>query len=430
MHNGRQVRSRGGGGTRRLVVPKNAAYDDLFRLGKELFFPEGFSRKGPEGNFLFHIRDYSGTEMPRDATVGALYEPLKHGMLRLYLCSLDRTQDEDELELEMRLDSGSESCGLENVSNPTKLAQQGQPQSTSTSSSSLSEVNGSNDSNVFAHDEHGYQDETHHFAGEAASPSSPSPSFKTRHHHHAPLESISNGDCAHKLLGDPQESLHLHVIEAPPRPKRARGEVCRNSASRTLQLRRVNIVHDMIRHFKDPGIVDATLWVTFSGASGINTSSLASTSQNFTDKPGIDMSRLSFTPQTVTDTSNDITSAREAYYSFWASLLQTNTVASTASSEWERVPSLRPYRGKMEWEAVGRILLKGYRDLLFFPTSLALPFAVCLVHGEEALTPDMLIKPFLRCGREFHSTTLKMNIEGKKSKLNANTNDVLVGLML
>lgn len=405
MHNGRQVRRRGGGGTRRLVVPKNAAYDDLFHLGKELFFPDGFSSKGPEGNFLFHIRDYSGTEMPRHATVGTLYEPLKHGMLRLYLCSLDRAQarengNEFEHLNEVRLDSGSESCGSENVSSPTRLPLQlGQPQSTSTSTSPLSDINGIG-SNDLARDIHDSPDESYHFAVEAALSSS-SPSFKLRHHHHhAPIESTANGSCTHELLGDPQELLRLHdVIEAPPRPKRARAEVCRNSVPRTLRLRRINIVCDMIKHFKDPGIVNAPLSVTFLGESGID---ITPTFQTSPGNSAIDTSCL--TPQRLTDksgidTPEDVASAREAYSSFWSSLLQTNTAAATsaASSGWERVPSLRPDRGKAEWEAVGRILLKGYQDLLFFPTSLAPPFTVCLVHGEEALTPHMLIEPLLRC---------------------------------
>lgn len=47
IHNKRQVRTKCGGGTRKVVVPKKAGYEDLLKLGKELFFPAGQSKKGP-----------------------------------------------------------------------------------------------------------------------------------------------------------------------------------------------------------------------------------------------------------------------------------------------------------------------------------------------------------------------------------------------
>ncbi|KAG5277753.1 hypothetical protein AALO_G00091000 [Alosa alosa] len=335
MHNGRQVRSRNGGGTRRLVMPKNASYDDLFQLGKEMFFPEGLSTKGPETDFLFQIRDYSGTQMPRDATVGALYEPLKHGMLRLYLCSGDRGELEPESEL--RLESGSESCGSEHVSSPSRPQLGPPPRSTSTSMSSLSSDVNCVASSDLAHEVLGYPDESYHFAVEAlASP----PSFRSGHH--AQLELNSCDSQAPKLLCDSQES-RVPALEAPSQPKRSRWEPsCPSSTSRTLRLRRVNIARDMIKQFEDPSMMDAALSVLGSVLAG--------------GRCG----------------------------------------GSSERTTTPRIPTLLPDRGKAEWEAAGRILLKGYRDVGYFPTRLPLAFAVCLVHGEEALTPEMLIKSFLR----------------------------------
>ncbi|XP_062393900.1 uncharacterized protein LOC134082264 [Sardina pilchardus] len=90
-------------------------------------------------------------------------------------------------------------------------------------------------------------------------------------------------------------------------------------------------------------------------------------------------------------------SSREAYSRFWAAFLRTDSASSAASgSVTTRVPALLPDRGRAEWEAAGRILLKGYRDVGYFPTRLPVACAVCLVHGEEALTTDMLVKSFLR----------------------------------
>ncbi len=45
IHNGKQVRTKCGGGTRKLSVPKNAGYDDLIKLGKELFSLKVSQRK-------------------------------------------------------------------------------------------------------------------------------------------------------------------------------------------------------------------------------------------------------------------------------------------------------------------------------------------------------------------------------------------------
>ncbi|XP_076153444.1 uncharacterized protein LOC143136607 isoform X2 [Alosa pseudoharengus] len=376
MHNGRQVRSRNGGGTRRLVMPKNASYHDLFQLGKEMFFPEGISTKGPETDFLFQIRDYSGTQMPRDATVGALYEPLKHGMLRLYLCSGDRSELEPESEL--RLESGSESCGSEHVSSPSRPQLGPPPRSTSTSSLS-SDVNCVASSDL-AHEVLGYPEESYHFAA-LASP----PSFRSGHDH-APLELNSCDSQAPKLLCDTQES-RVPALEAPSQPKRSRWEPsCPSSTSRTLRLRRVNIARDMIKQFQDPSMMDAALSVSFVvGESAADASRLASASVNLADESGVNAPGQA--------------SPREAYSRFWAVFLQADAAAAAAAASGEttmRTPSLLPDRGKAEWEAAGRILLKGYRDVGYFPTRLPLAFAVCLVHGEEALTPEMLIKSFLR----------------------------------
>ncbi|KAK2905448.1 hypothetical protein Q8A67_007247 [Cirrhinus molitorella] len=51
--------------------------------------------------------------------------------------------------------------------------------------------------------------------------------------------------------------------------------------------------------------------------------------------------------------------------------------------------------GKEEWEAVGRILLKGYQDHGFFPVKLSLAFVACLIHEENKVTPEMLTESFL-----------------------------------
>lgn len=129
------------------------------------------------------------------------------------------------------------------------------------------------------------------------------------------------------------------------------------SAPKVLRLCRVNIIHDMVEQFKDASVVEANLSIFF------------------VDECGIDASGV----------------ARDAYSGFWEAFF-----LNCADGETEYVPALQPEYGKEEWEAVGRILLKGYKDHGFFPVKLSLAFVVCLLHGECEVTPDMLIESFLR----------------------------------
>ncbi|KAL0984272.1 hypothetical protein UPYG_G00139280 [Umbra pygmaea] len=82
-----QVRTKGGGGTRHLSVQKTVTMDELLEIGKDLFFPDGHSSKGPIGKFDFDIRDFSQKSLPLDCTVNQLYEKTKLRMLRIYTCS-------------------------------------------------------------------------------------------------------------------------------------------------------------------------------------------------------------------------------------------------------------------------------------------------------------------------------------------------------
>ncbi|KAK7912570.1 hypothetical protein WMY93_012781 [Mugilogobius chulae] len=60
---------------------------DLLEMGKELFFPNGKSSKGPIEEFEFDIRDFSHNKVPLEFTVNNLYEKTKLKMLRIYIAS-------------------------------------------------------------------------------------------------------------------------------------------------------------------------------------------------------------------------------------------------------------------------------------------------------------------------------------------------------
>ncbi|KAL3852078.1 hypothetical protein ACJMK2_015765 [Sinanodonta woodiana] len=71
--------------------------------------------------------------------------------------------------------------------------------------------------------------------------------------------------------------------------------------------------------------------------------------------------------------------SRDAYAAFWESFFLRN-----ADGEVYRIP-----------EAVGRILIKGYKEHKYYPISLAPAFFIAVVHGENSVTPQLLKDSFL-----------------------------------
>ena len=61
--------------------------------------------------------------------------------------------------------------------------------------------------------------------------------------------------------------------------------------------------------------------------------------------------------------------SREPYSAFWKEFFLTSSFG-----ENERVPAIFPDFGESEWEAVGRILFKGYLDTGVYPFSCPLRF--------------------------------------------------------
>lgn len=81
--------------------------------------------------------------------------------------------------------------------------------------------------------------------------------------------------------------------------------------------------------------------------------------------------------------------SRDAYSAFWKEFFSTS-----ACGEDERVPSIFPEYGQDEWQAVGRILLKGYTDCGIYPLQLSQAFSVAVIHGELNVSSDMLVESF------------------------------------
>ncbi|KAL3857357.1 hypothetical protein ACJMK2_012033, partial [Sinanodonta woodiana] len=81
--------------------------------------------------------------------------------------------------------------------------------------------------------------------------------------------------------------------------------------------------------------------------------------------------------------------SRDAYAAFWESIFLRN-----ADGEVYRIPVLSQDYGQEEWEAVGRILVKGYKEHKYYPISLAPAFFIAVLHGENSVTPQLLKHSF------------------------------------
>ena len=92
--NYKQVRKQNGGGTRHVEVSKTAQIATILKLGQDLFFPDGVSKKGPIKDFNFTVNDFREFSMG-DSNVGQLYSETKVKMLRLYLCTTQINLEED-----------------------------------------------------------------------------------------------------------------------------------------------------------------------------------------------------------------------------------------------------------------------------------------------------------------------------------------------
>ena len=100
--------------------------------------------------------------------------------------------------------------------------------------------------------------------------------------------------------------------------------------------------------------------------------------------------------------------SRDAYSAFWASFFTSN-----ADGEESRVPILTPEYGAEEWQSVGRILVKGFKDLKYFPTLLSSAYAIAVIFGEECVTPEILKESFLKFLSDVESQTVEAALLNK-----------------
>lgn len=82
---------------------------------------------------------------------------------------------------------------------------------------------------------------------------------------------------------------------------------------------------------------------------------------------------------------------REVFSLFWKEFYESHMLG-----ESERVPYIRHDFDRSKWEAVGRILVKGYTDSQYFPHKISKAFIAGCLFGEGSITREMLQESFMR----------------------------------
>ncbi|KAB0800572.1 hypothetical protein PPYR_06312 [Photinus pyralis] len=94
-----QVRSKKGGGTRKLTVEKSAMKQELIEAAQKVFFPNGFSPKGNIEDFDFDLLDFKHNEYPPDISISQILNSTKVKVLRFYLKSERKNINDEDLDI-------------------------------------------------------------------------------------------------------------------------------------------------------------------------------------------------------------------------------------------------------------------------------------------------------------------------------------------
>nr|XP_008198336.1 PREDICTED: uncharacterized protein LOC103314333 [Tribolium castaneum]XP_015840128.1 PREDICTED: uncharacterized protein LOC103314333 [Tribolium castaneum] len=84
-NNFKQVRTRSGGGTRKVNVAQSFKKEDLLKIAIELFFPNGISSKGKISDFKTDVFDFGGNQLNDHYNVEEMYTVTGLTRLRIYL---------------------------------------------------------------------------------------------------------------------------------------------------------------------------------------------------------------------------------------------------------------------------------------------------------------------------------------------------------
>ncbi|CAJ1060762.1 uncharacterized protein LOC119794643 [Xyrichtys novacula] len=411
-----QVRTNNGGGTRHATLAKTTTVAQIMELGKGLFFPDGHSTKGPAEDFTFEICDFKMNKIPMDNTVGQMYEQTKLKLLRFYVCTKEgASTDHSSSEENQLIEDEEENDLLEDASHSDDSITDLQDRSHSSDIDGSIQVYGTRTEMQPRSKKIRTTSETE--TAESPGPSHPFQSTPTDSKKNTSEVSLPDPlfDEADTLIWDPdddqvvinlnvdedadvtqstevsgaptqtiqlllpsgeglltldeQQSIHEEAVQTaqdsgPNFPSDSSSQLSSSTsasnpgdpeATKRASICRIKVVGDLLAVFMDSRIMNMTLKMDFINEKAV-------------DDAGV---------------------SREVYTAFWEQFLE------QCEGETERVPRLRPDFSEAEWQAIGRIWVKGFLDHGVMPAKLSMAFILACITGIESVDTDILMSSFL-----------------------------------
>jgi hypothetical protein len=157
-----------------------------------------------------------------------------------------------------------------------------------------------------------------------------------------------------------------------------------------LVIHRTNVKHDFLQYFSDSGIL-----------------------KKFISVKMID-------PRGIEEKGEGAGAVRDAISLFWKDIYN-----SYMLGENERVPIIRHDVSKAMWQALARVLLKGYSQERYFPIQISPVFLSCCLFGEESVTPEMYFDSFLKYISTSEATLVEKVLSSNVSVSNEEVLDLL-----
>ena len=368
----KQVRAKTGGGIRHLMVEKSINVATLVGLATQLFFPQGLSSKGRLDEFETEMTDFKNYSLQPETTIQEAYECSKFKILRFYLTTKKKSStnvvtsatpseinsddnnilDADQQFAELPVfyqpqvqtrnipydlfrlellhglpeETGAARTDETNNENPIPC---GDMLYATTSASSEVKVPILTDDTLLA---------TTSASSEVVVPilnddtllatTSASSAVESRNPSEDMLLATSDSSTDNMYTPFPYGTMqHVHITESHQPTERL---------NITLTLHRANILAEMISHFKDPEILLENLTFKLISPNG---------KLEVGDGEGV---------------------VRDCFAHFWSDFFDKCAVGNCV-----KVPFLRHDYGSDEWMAVGRIIVKGWTAVGYFPIRIA-----------------------------------------------------------
>lgn len=343
----KQVRSRTGGGTRKVCVKKDSTKQDILQEAIKLFFPNGESPKGKVNDFDIDLWDFSERIVENSVTLQQMYENTKMPMLRFYLSSKAKNNN-DHVTSDTENDIVAKAMILSEVIEDDDLPEINIIREDQATVSNAKEDNYHNS----VENQKNQMDEN----SETATVSS----YPKRNN-----ETIMNDDAFNTYpfldLGEIPDLLNTGTIPVTVKEFK-------------FKVHRGQVLKDLIDAFTGLDITNAI--ISFEMVMPNGNVEIAE------DNGGV---------------------TRDTLSEFWNTFYDQCTLGTMA-----KVPCLRHDFGEKEWNAVGKILLFGWQTQKYFPVRFAQPFIEQCLYGR---IHSSLQEHFLLHVSESEAATLKSALQ-------------------